>query len=708
MISKNLLDKLSPLFQRYVQGMELGRTDLDAFCRPPEQLVPHTQLRLALQLDPAMDALLTTSVRSIALGDESCAPFRLTSNRLILLSPVLLADSSALAAACRWGMEAAQWMQRGGLTEQAVRAILEHGVGLLSALAPASRQLLDATLHPSIAAGLAQAGDAKVMEPQIMSWLCSQLGETPPTPGTCQDPAPNELHLPLELLLTAGGDTRLALDPVTKLNRYGVCPRPRPEAVHFSSSTASAISEHGFLLCEVLRQLLLTSGLGQSNRQSLVDATISGIEQLLSLNPDETDVAIAPSGTDAELITVLLALAADPDIPLTNILISPEESGKGVTLAGAGKYFDSKAATGAPIQKQSDAFPGRVIEVKEVGIRDDDCLARPLQEVEAEIQIAVQSALDRGHRVLLHVLLGSKTGLSAPGFDAVDRLVRLAPDRIDVAVDACQMRSSWSELGDLARRGWLVQISGSKFLTGPPFSGAIILPVALRSRIGLAKDLLQSAPGVSHAEDWSPWWASRLPASHLSLSFGSLFRWLPAIFEGYLYASLPAAAKTHAFDRFRSAVVMRFQDSPYLMSLDDSVGGDSWSDMMRLSITAFQVRGADPQGNLRPLEEKECVWLFENLNRDLRSIAPELSPHDAATAALPCHIGQPVILHGKNQNLAFLRLVLGARFFNISAQANPDAAEAALESQIADAKRVLTKIEWIAAQWWKFQATMQS
>lgn len=51
---------------------------------------------------------------------------------------------------------------------------------------------------------------------------------------------------PAETLMGEGGDSRLAVDPHTGLNRYSSSHRPRPWAVTFGSSTASSLSERGF------------------------------------------------------------------------------------------------------------------------------------------------------------------------------------------------------------------------------------------------------------------------------------------------------------------------------------------------------------------------------------------------------------------------------------------------------------------------------
>ena len=55
------------------------------------------------------------------------------------------------------------------------------------------------------------------------------------------------LFAPLDQLLCAGGDERIALIGKTGLNAYGCKPAPRRDVIAFSSSTASSISERAYV-----------------------------------------------------------------------------------------------------------------------------------------------------------------------------------------------------------------------------------------------------------------------------------------------------------------------------------------------------------------------------------------------------------------------------------------------------------------------------
>lgn len=671
-----------------------------------ESLAPHPGLRRCLQADPAMGALLPGAAGRFALGAGIDLPFTVLPDGLILLPPTLLDDAPAMAAAARWGLEAAHARASGRNDAGAVAGLVRHGTGLLASLPASSRDLLLALLPRPISNEL-WGGRSESPSDVLLAWMCARAGMTPVRRGPDDDVDAAGLVLPVERLLVAGGDSRLHIDPVTGHNRYGVPPRPRPEAVQFSSSTASAVSDHGFLFCDVLRRDLLTA-LGTDHipvaelRRRASVATAGAIARMLGLDDDECEVAIAPSGTDSELLAVLVARAGADGRPVLNLLVSPEESGRGVRLAGSGRYFDDEAATGAHVATGMAAFADGPVAVEEVSIRDDAGRPLPLADVDAAFLAAGAAALERGHHVLAHVLLSSKTGLSAPSNAAVTALRAMAPERVDVVVDACQMRTPFALLGQIVRGEWMLQVSGSKFLTGPPFSGALVLPPSMRSRAAAIGAMLADAPGIGHAHDWPISSADMPTPDGPPPSFGSIFRWLPALLEAELLVTLPMEFRAEVFDRFRDAVAPTIEHSPWLRPIETGAPDDMPYDAsLGLSILSFAVLGRTWNGGLTTLGEAECRSLFEALNRDVAALLPGLTPAESALARLPAHIGQPVTLDGPDGPITVLRMVLGARFFSIVGFAPAGAEAAALQSEIADAQRAIAKVELLAEHWWR-------
>jgi hypothetical protein len=298
------------------------------------------------------------------------------------------------------------------------------------------------------------------------------------------------------------------------------------------------------------------------------------------------------------------------------------------------------------------------------------------------------------------MLLGSKTGISAPPLELVETMRALDPTRVDIVVDACQLRVSPSLLGDLVRRGWMVQLSGSKFLTGPAFSGALVVPVALRSRMEGAAALLRAAPAVSSPADWpASWRAAMAPGGLPPASIGSLFRWAAALGEAELLRALPSSFCRDAFERFRGALEARLEASRVLAPLPPPDGhladlGAEPPGLAARSIICFALTTKGPAGERRLASLDECQLLFELLNQDVSARLPGLAPAERILAARPAHIGQPVALRPDCPDAPIvLRLVVGARFFTIVGFPENGDREAALAGEIADAIAALDKLE---------------
>lgn len=683
----------------------ISASDLDLVT--PEVLVPHTHLRRTLEMDPSMASLLHGAPFRIALGQQNDYPFRLRTSDLLRLPPSLLASPLALSAAARWGMEGAFALKAGAVDHEMLVGLLRHGAALIQSLPSVDRSLLlnglpDDTASELVGSHLTKPSNA------LLSWIADLLGlKFNGYPADQAEVRPLELEMPVEEILVSNGDGRIAVNPASGKNRYGTTPRPRPEAVHFSSSTASSISDYGFLYCDLLRHDLAnhirtTKKDVRKCRAELSDALIHEIRALLGLATADCDGIIAPSGTDTELLAVLASRAARPEDKLVNILISPEETGRGVRLAGAGRYFDETSATGRVLAWGEKVWPEADIDIEEILIRDGDGNLIASDELDAQFLATGRAALESGKRVLAHVLIGSKTGLSGPSEHTVDKLVSMAPDRVDIVVDACQMRSDFDQLGRYVKKGWMLQVSGSKSLTGPPFSGALLLPLAMRERLEGVKSLIK--PEICYVEDWSEWWAGRFEPSEDVPQFGSCFRWVPALLEARLLREVPQALRKNALNRFKEEVGLRLRDSELLQTLKkETTDGNEPADaeFVRDSIISFQVFGRNWDGKLSALNESSCRRIFELLNRDARNLLPELSPALQSVLGQEFHIGQPVELgRGKNARTV-LRLVVGMRFFNIIAHAGVGSIKAALESEISDLLRAIDKLELLADNWWK-------
>ena len=100
------------------------------------------------------------------------------------------------------------------------------------------------------------------------------------------------------------------------------------------------------------------------------------------------------------------------------------------------------------------------------------------------IALARAKAQDNpGCIVILHIVCGSKTGLLYPSFEEVKKAQQELKGGLLVVVDACQLRCRLSVISEYVRSGFMVLVTGSKFFTGPPFSGAVLIPPDIANEI---------------------------------------------------------------------------------------------------------------------------------------------------------------------------------------------------------------------------------
>ena len=238
------------------------------------------------------------------------------------------------------------------------------------------------------------------------------------------------LAAPLEQLLSAGGGSRLEVDPATGLNAYGCAPRPRIEALAFGSSTASTISPQAYAAADALRQELIgaarTGDLDPALAQAMAAIRRGILDVCGAADLAGVEVVLTPSGTDGEYAALHLARGGSRQ-PIVNIVIAPEETGSGVLAAAQGRHFARVTPSGAAARPDA-AIAGldpELIQVPTVPIRGSDGQPRPLAEIDAEVAALVEQAIAAGRRCLVHVLAGSKTGLLAPSFDAAQKLTRV-------------------------------------------------------------------------------------------------------------------------------------------------------------------------------------------------------------------------------------------------------------------------------------------
>ena len=454
---------------------------------------------------------------------------------------------------------------------------------------------------------------------------------------------------PLEALLVAGGDARLQIAAATGLNIYGCRPTPRPEALSFSSSTASSISEHAWRRAQDVWRRLAE---GESH-DFLVEEARGEFSRLFGLAGTGSAAVFAPSGTDAALHALAVAQAASAR-PLAAILCASDETGSGMPLAVRGHHFSHATARGSSVcaGEAIDGLGGHTL--MPVPLRDRAGKARDPAEIDCEISVAAARAVASGHDVLLVAMDHSKLGNRAPSDACLAQIEAAFGERVRVVVDACQARLGLARLHAHLDRGRMLLLTGSKFFSGPPLSGALIVPPALAAGAAVLGGLPSGLRDYSIASDWPAAWTDARASLAAEDNPGPLLRWVAALAEIESWLAAPRMRRIDMLHRFAAGVRRAIAGYGALELLEPPESGDD--EFPAPTIFPFFARHGG-----RHLSPEHCRALHRALNRDMRPHLPGLTPRERIIAALPCHIGQPVELRGPDGPRAVLRVSASAR-----------------------------------------------
>lgn len=479
----------------------------------------------------------------------------------------------------------------------------------------------------------------------------SRQAKSAPAPSSIPFAAPGRDSPLLESLLSSGGDERIAIDPRDGRSRYGIAPGLPKNEIWLASSTASAISERG--------QAAARRALEQTTRESgarSLPAWFDDIRQrLLDLfAPPGAEIVLSASGSETELL--LLAMAQSLlKRPLANLIVAPAETGRGVVLAADGRHFLGSAPFAAEVARGAviAGFERAGRSVETVELRDHYGVALDAEQVDKIVAVQVESLIANGRDVLLHLLDCSKTGRSGPTRDLAKALMAAHPDRVLVAVDACQLRCSREQIRADLEAGFAVMLTGSKFAGGPPFSGALLLPPALAARLD-AVVLPEGLAAYTAALDWSARLRETLRGEFSTLAnIGLGLRWECALAELEAYYGIDAETRQRIAARFAQEIHTHLAASPFLKLADWDWGVEA------APRTIFPIMTFDDRGV--PLSA-------ERLHRALRSPAsrPERVARLGRLARLgrAIHLGQPAPIGA----MQALRVCLGAPQANAVAE----------------------------------------
>uniref|UniRef100_K3WKH9 Uncharacterized protein n=1 Tax=Globisporangium ultimum (strain ATCC 200006 / CBS 805.95 / DAOM BR144) TaxID=431595 RepID=K3WKH9_GLOUD len=380
-----------------------------------------------------------------------------------------------------------------------------------------------------------------------------------------------------ESLLIRGSDERSVLCPSAKTNKYNGSTVPLSTDIARASCTCSSITLEGFQRCEKLRQELLLNSLSiNPNSQSATeyfDAKMADVRHRIASSLGVTDlvqdgtihVLLTPSGTDAELLATSAAFArmfsgleslggGSTRKKITSIISAQGEIGRGSASASGGKHFSELTPSGEPAVPGEPLrrYPTELVDVLELHGRDDDGNIKCIDEYVFQTVTRLLEDSEGPSVVLLHVVMGSKTGFNSPTMEIVDLLAATYPNRLLVVVDACQMRVNLRAFREFSAKGYITLVTGSKFFGGAPFCGAVLMPI--RCVYEMETTAVEEHAELCHPlglEDYFSKYEfpacmkhvrARLGRSNQFMNVGLLLRWESALAHMEPYAAIPHAS----------------------------------------------------------------------------------------------------------------------------------------------------------------------
>jgi hypothetical protein len=513
-------------------------------------------------------------------------------------------------------------------------------------------------------------------------------------PSLAEGAAEALLSRPLEWLLASGGDARLALDPVTRLNGYGCRPFPRPDAFTFASSTATSISSQAYAAAAGARQTLRRAAREVGLSQAFDDA----LERLrrdllrsLGLAGTGCEIVLSPSGTDSQLHALYLARSL-LGTPLLSMIAAADETGSGAGFATCGRNFSVTTAHGVPVGK-SDAISGLAEGVMGTGVplRDEAGNLRPHHIVDSDIVRGIERAVAAGRKVVLFAMDSSKFGQRAPSFDALRWIADSADGDVQIVIDACQTRLGRARLAWYLERGCMVLITGSKFFTGAPFSGALLIPAPLAERCAALTEVPAGLAAYTARNEWPRRFAQIRAGLPSDINLGLWLRWASALEEMRRYYEVPDDFRVEALALFATAVPRLIAAEPCLepMTLAESVDMPDGEEFAAQTIFPFFVRRRGAR-----MTTAEAMVIYRALNDDVTAMLPGTLPAMLRLlTARRCHIGQPVSVRGDAGGEAgALRISAGARVVSECWHEDSVVAEDWLRGEFEQIRAIIAKI----------------
>jgi hypothetical protein len=326
------------------------------------------------------------------------------------------------------------------------------------------------------------------------------------------------------------------------------------------------------------------------------------------------------------------------DNSVCSIVVAAGETGSEVGNAAMGFHFSQTTSRGAVVQKgEPIAGIGDGNSSIPISLPRSNGELDSIRDIDDKVLRAVSRQVASGIPTLLFAMNHSKLGAKCPSDECISEIVTRWPGRVQIVVDASQLRLSRTKLRAYLTLGCMVAITGSKFVGGPPFSGALLVPAALSEVMRGRRSSAIGLRDYSSRPDWPVGWDGARAPLPVMANIGQFLRWTVALAEMRGYFSLSTPLRMRTMEQFRATVLKRIgglRNFKLLESTCQEILDDKLEMVAPTIFPFFILRNGKPM----PLAGTRIV--YRAMNRDLSACCP--TKGDGSLAKTSCLIGQPV------------------------------------------------------------------
>ena len=286
------------------------------------------------------------------------------------------------------------------------------------------------------------------------------------------------------------------------------------------------------------------------------------------------------------------------------------------------------------------------ITVQSFFTRDDKTNVYNSKASEEKLYQMVKEQVEAGRIVVFHYVHASKTGVCIPSYDMAMKIKKDFAEKVVMIVDAAQMRLKSDSVEQYLELGMNLIVTGSKFIGGAPFSGALLLNEFdsrsfVETSLELPADFDQYIDQyginelVKREQNSTPW-----------CNWGLFMRWEVALHEMRQFDSIPLEFSNRFIHSWGKRVEKMLESDKFKVNI--------------LKESALLPSDDSSLSHANSIIPFEIITTPRLTQEQLKKIHARMSVKRTREDII-CEIGQPVqISTGEHKRYA-LRVALGAK-----------------------------------------------